>query len=82
MGVLSVPADFDERNIDFDIPMNNIADVCHNITIEEDNRFEDTEFAEVNLISTSLQICPTNSSARIRIADSTRKSEEFLTVLF
>ena len=55
------------------IPINHIDDVCLTIPIEEDNIFEDTEFFAVNLISTDLQICPTNNEALVGIIDTTRK---------
>ena len=62
-------------NTAVEIPINHIDDVCLTITIdiEEDNIFEDTEFFEVNLISTALQICPTNNQALVGIIDTTRK---------
>ena len=72
MSSLSAPEDFDGRSVVFDIPIN-IADVCLNIPIEEDNIFEDTEFFEVGLTSTSLLICATHRTALVGIVDTTRK---------
>ena len=70
----SGPEDFGgEMPTVFDIPINHIADMCLDITVEEDNIFEDTEFFGVNLISTTLQICPTNNEAIVGIIDTTRK---------
>ena len=71
---LSGPEDFDgEENTVVVIPINHIDDVCLTIAIEEDNIFEDIEFFGVNLISTDLQICPTNNAATVGIIDTTRK---------
>lgn len=67
------PEDYTAVSVNFDIAVNMTDDVCVNITIEQDQIFEDSELFLVDVFSDTVEQCP-SSFAFVHILDSDSKN--------